>query len=103
MHMLRKWVRDWALIDIVVLGIGLFLTGGFIWYRQNNPTDTSPIIDLWPNVATEIIAIYLGVRFIDSLISRREHRNTCAARLIRWSCTVPSLNHSRTPPVTSSH
>jgi hypothetical protein len=75
MKTIRHWQRDWAIVDLIAFGIGAVLTVGFVVYRQQHLKDTSPFIDLWPNIATEVIGIWLSVRLIDGLISRRERRD----------------------------
>ncbi len=69
---MRRWFREWALIDLVTFGVGVALIVGFAAYGRYIFQPESGWYDLWPNIATEVIGVWLSVRFIDALIRRRE-------------------------------
>lgn len=81
--MLRKWWREWGLIDLIALGTGFCLTVGYALYRSSHSTADTPILDLWPNIATEIVGVWLSVRIIDAMINRRTSRHNNRQGIVR--------------------
>jgi hypothetical protein len=61
----KNWLRDWAIFDI------LFPIGaGLLAYFVRTAND-----GFWLNLSTELIGVYISIRFIDWLIGRRETRH----------------------------
>lgn len=72
--MIKRWWKNWGLIDLVALGLGLFLCVAFVAYLRGEGYQR-PLLDLWPNIATEILGVWVSVRIVDVLIGRREERS----------------------------
>lgn len=68
---MKKWFSEWFLVDIVALGTALLLLIGYIVGYDSLEPD-SPFANLLPNVATEVLGVWIGVRVIDQIIKRRQ-------------------------------
>lgn len=74
----KKWLYDWAWLDLTVLPGGIALA-----YFLNNTYANG----FWFNLSTELIGAYISVRFIDYLLKRTESRHSSRrgiARDINW-------------------
>jgi hypothetical protein len=71
-ELLRRWWRKWGWVDILTLGGGGALALGYFGSRTGSWHD--PVQDLWPNIATEVLGVWLSVRLIGGLIERRQRR-----------------------------
>lgn len=72
--MIKSWWKNWGLIDLLALGLGLLLCIAYVAYLRAEGFQR-PLLDLWPNIATEIVGVWVSVRIIDALIGRREERS----------------------------
>lgn len=68
---MKRWWREWALIDLVALGVGLALLLAYLIFYPSVDQNSAVVI-LWPNLIAEIIGVWLSVRIIDYLLKRRE-------------------------------
>ena len=64
----------------LVLVLSLVLLGTFLAFHDRLST-TSPWLSLWPNIITDLFAIWLGVRIIDNIISEQQRRRAAALSL----------------------
>jgi hypothetical protein len=78
---MRRWWQNWGIIDLLGLGLGLGLSLSYtlVYYSFNQRT---PFANLWPNLATEILGVWLSVRIIDQLIQRRESFHSSRQNLL---------------------
>ena len=68
----RSTLRRWWKIDVLTLGLGVF----FAWLAWRRFPDTAGFTDaLLPNLASEFLGVWLGVRIIDYLISNNEEHH----------------------------
>ncbi|HUW95514.1 MAG TPA: hypothetical protein VMW58_06980 [Anaerolineae bacterium] len=79
---MRTWWGEWGYIDVIGLGVGALLVWGFVVYRHAHPASRSAYLDLWPNIATEIIGVWISVRLIDAIIRSRERRHGVRRELV---------------------
>lgn len=70
---LERWWRRWAIVDLVTLVAGAALSGAYIYHRSGHLE--SPIDELWLAIATDLLAVWLTVRFVDVVIERRTRRH----------------------------
>lgn len=78
---MKKWIREWFLVDMVALGTGLLLLIGYVvGYDRLEPD--SPLATLLPNIATEILGVWIGVRVIDQIIKRRQRYHQMRGNLL---------------------
>lgn len=64
----------------VVLVLCLALLGGFLVFHDRI-SSTSPWLSIWPNIITDLFAIWLGVRIIDNIISEQQRKRAAALSL----------------------
>jgi hypothetical protein len=76
-----NWVRHWSIIDLVGLGIGFLLI--ILFMLKTVSFNNARIDDIWSNLATEIIGVWLSVRIIDSVIQRRNKKNRTRLQILR--------------------
>ena len=68
----RSHLRRWWKIDVLTLGLGM----SFAWLAWRRFPDTASFVDaLLPNLASEFLGVWLGVRIIDYLISNNEEHH----------------------------
>ena len=68
----RNTLRRWWKIDVLTLGLGVY----FGWLAWRRFPDTASFVDaLLPNLASEFLGVWLGVRIIDYLISNNEEHH----------------------------
>lgn len=72
---MKNWLKNWAVIDIIALGIGLTMCIGYLFYKNTWEGIEDRVMDLWPNIATEIIGVWISVRIIEGVISRRDDKS----------------------------
>ncbi len=82
MKRLSTWWRELAGIDLIALGLGFVLTIGFILYKNAFPDQKSPWLDLWPNISTDFLGVWVSVRLIDALIQKRERYHSIRREII---------------------
>lgn len=77
---LVKWLRfHWIWVDLASLGIGTLL----VWLHYHFATSYSEAtLELLPNIATEIMGVWISVRIIDALIQRRDKFNAVRRRVV---------------------
>lgn len=97
-RVLNKWWQTWAALDLAVCGSALTATGIYIAYRARSATSSSNgWVDLWPNIATEVIGAWLSVRIIDYLLARRGNKSRARWRqaeiLLYWRDLSGRLAH----------
>jgi len=73
--MFRSWIRNWFLIDILALGTGATSTAPYIFFADQLPDTYTSFKDIWSNLGTEILGVWISVRVIDALIRAREERH----------------------------
>ena len=78
---MKKWLRKLNVIDFLALGIGICLTIAYILYKDVF-NQNSPWLDIWPNISTEIIGIWVSIRVIDGLIDAREKKRSMREAII---------------------
>src|SRR5215207_7433487 len=85
MKWLKKWWGKWGKADILTLGVGIGAAYGYIAYFTNPEDIRSAWLNLWPNIATEILGVWLSVRIIGAILDNRQERrnvrNALAANL----------------------
>jgi hypothetical protein len=85
-NLIKAWLRNWAAFDLTVVVLAAALIGGYINYKQNYTDDGGPVIkplvDLWPNVGSEVLGIYFSVRVSDALIQSRERHHAIRRRVV---------------------
>ena len=79
----RKFVKrlgfHWIWVDLVSLGIGTL----FVWLHYRFATSSwGATLELFPNIATEIMGVWISVRIIDALIQRRDKFNAVRRRVV---------------------
>ena len=72
---MKRWWRDWAKIDLLGLGLGLGLCVAYYLRETADGGWGDPMADLWPNIATEILGVWLSVRIIGTIIDLRQRRS----------------------------
>ena len=73
-RLIWRWSRKWAVVDIVGLGMATVLAGAY--YVFSDSLRNPQIGALWPNIATEVLGVWLSVRVIGAwLQSQREKRS----------------------------
>lgn len=82
-RIVRRWLRGWALVDIVVLGGGLVAARYYFSYWKSHQATPDAWFDIWPGMTTEVLGTWLSVRLIDHLIRRRERRSAARWRQAR--------------------
>ena len=73
---MKKWIREWIKIDVLLLGIFVLLTSWLYIIKGSwtgNSTTNSILKDYLPNIATELLGVWLSVRIIDKMIKNRYH------------------------------
>lgn len=70
---IKEWTQRWAFIDAALLGGGLILSLVYFFYSNLLP-ERSPLRDLWLNISTDLLVVWLSVRIIDNRIKGREKR-----------------------------
>ena len=80
MRFLSRWWKRWGLVDILCLVGGVVFSGAYLVWSDRSGL-IQPVLDLWPNIATEILGVWLSVRIIESFISGREERRKVRDRL----------------------
>ncbi len=100
---LKRWLREWALIDGLVLGIGiLFLAGYLLGFRGINPQ--SPEAALIPNLIVTLLGSWVSVRIIDRIIRSREEYHSTRRNVVSDFMTVKGLLDGLFPrPTTTEH
>ena len=81
--MFRKFVKwlgfHWIWVDLASLGIGTLL----VWLHYRFGTSSwDATLELLPNIATEIMGVWISVRIIDALIQRRDKFNAVRRRVV---------------------
>lgn len=71
MKILRKWFREWVLIDVLVLGGGILASLVALSIPSNEMDNQPALIKLIANLSPEILGAWLSIRVIDYLINRR--------------------------------
>lgn len=74
MKRLTNWWHKWGLVDVLTLGGGVAATVGYIAFLTGPEDIRSALLNLWPNIATEILGVWLSVRIIGSIIDNRQER-----------------------------
>lgn len=73
---MKKWFSRIKSLDIRVdlftLLLGLLLIWGYINYGGILFVKDSPILNIWANIATDLIGVWLTVRIVESLLQARE-------------------------------
>ncbi len=77
---MRRWFSEWAWIDVLTLGLGATLCISFVLYRQGHAEPKSGWVELWPDVGTSLVEVWLSIRIIDQLLKRREKRSSVFPR-----------------------
>jgi hypothetical protein len=77
---LRKWFSTYLIIDLIGLGIG----GGFalLYVLASFKIVNTNLKDIWANLSTEIIGVWLSVRIIDKVLERRTKKHRARLYLI---------------------
>jgi len=78
----ERWWKEKAKIDLSCLGGGLLLVVGYFVYFEKNPTSQTALKDIWPNIASNILGIWISVRLIESLINQRNIYHSKRRKLI---------------------
>ena len=68
---MKKWWREWKSVDIIGLGGGLILVAIYLLLGNKYQQD-SAFHSLLPNIATEIIGVWISIRIIERVLSRRD-------------------------------
>ncbi|WKZ41076.1 MAG: hypothetical protein QY328_03370 [Anaerolineales bacterium] len=79
---LKKWWEEWAKLDFIILGFGILLVSGYVFYRQENPGLESPLMDVWSNIATDFVIIWLSVRLVDTFLQSREKHHAIRREIV---------------------
>jgi hypothetical protein len=74
MKRLKNWWNKWGVVDVLTLGGGVAATIGYIAYFTRPEDIRSALLNLWPNIATEILGVWLSVRIIGAIIDNRQER-----------------------------
>lgn len=94
---MRKWPQKWAFIDIGLLGGGLLLSIAYWLYSKNLLPETSPLRDLWLNISTDLLVVWLTTRIIDNSIQSRERRRNNRILIVRNLNLIRSLSQDLFP------
>ncbi len=76
------WYRNWFWVDLLAFGSGTLLTMLYIKYGNNLSPRLEAYKDIWPNISTEIIGVWVSVRVIDSIIRNRDERHNVRDRVV---------------------
>jgi hypothetical protein len=71
---LKQWWDDWALIDLIILGLSIISVVGYLNFRYMYPEYDEPWLELWSSISTDLFFAWVTIRLIDALIKRRDHR-----------------------------
>lgn len=80
---IKKWFREWAIIDVVAFGLGMGLTYTYIRFSDDLPDKYDTIKNVWANLGSEILGAWISVRIIDALISGRDERQKVRSNIAR--------------------
>ena len=68
---MKKWWREWAFLDFVAIGIALLLIIlNLLSERTIEPE--AAILNLIPNLATEVIGVWISIRIIERILRKRD-------------------------------
>jgi len=77
--MIRRWIRDWMLIDLLAFGAGATSSVLYILYSSEV---SAPYRELWANLSIDMLGVWISVRIIDALIQARGERPGVRNRLL---------------------
>lgn len=68
---MKKWWQEWAFFDAVALGVGITLIFIYV-FADEQLQSISAFQSLVPNLATEIIGVWVSIRIIEKIIRNRD-------------------------------
>lgn len=80
---MRPYFRKWFIIDLLTLFLGLGLTIAYVIFRHYYPDTKSNWFDIWPNISTELLGVWLSVRIIDAVIQSNNQKNNNRREIVR--------------------
>ena len=91
---LQRWWRNWGWFDVIVLGLGVGLSGGYVLYKVQSDEAKSAALEIWVGIAVGILGAWITVRIFEAFVRATEKRER-ARQYVIYSLNYISAESGR--------
>ena len=72
---IKQWWSKWGIVDVFAMLVGFGGIVSYIYVRNFIPNFNTPWFDIWTNLSTEIVGVWISLRVIETIISKSQKFN----------------------------